>query len=87
MCGGDAGGRESGLAPRHRRSERSKTGARMSDTVTGSATSPSRPLRYFAGTADRWVALPMLRGDANVVGRIGPESKRHQNDVLITLAP
>ena len=61
MRGGDAWGGESRVASRHGRLERSKTGARMSTRVTGSATGPSRPLRYFAGTADRWVVLPILQ--------------------------
>ena len=58
--GGNAGGGESGLAPRHGRLEPSKTGPHMSTRAAGSEASSNRPLRYFAGSADRWVVLPVL---------------------------
>ena len=67
----DAGGGESGLAPRHGRLERSKTGPYLSTRAAGSAASSNRRLQYFAGSADRWVVLPILRPPT-----VGPGTRR-----------
>ena len=73
---GDAGGGESGLAPRHRRLQRSKSGPHISTRTAGSAASSNRPSRYLAGDADRWVVLPILEGDTGSPGAVVPASTR-----------
>ena len=70
----DAGGGESGLAPRHGRLERSKTGPYLSTRAAGSAASSNRRLQYFAGSADRWVVLPILRPPT-----VGPGTRRRSD--------
>ena len=59
-------------APRRRRLQWSKTGPRMSTRAEDSAASLNRPRRYLAGSADRWVVLPVPSPQSIQPGRCVP---------------